>query len=130
MLSVNRELIHLSWEIGREIVQRQEQANWGQHVLERLAEDLQKALPGVGGISRSNVFRMRAFYLAYRSSEMVPQPVRQSKRPKVPQPVRQSAEAAPSDPVAWLPWGHDAYSRNKSDCVPVRARTSFPPSRR
>ncbi len=33
MLSVNRELIHLYWEIGREIVQRQEQANWAQHVL-------------------------------------------------------------------------------------------------
>ena len=39
MLSVNRELIRLYWEIGREIVQRQEQANWGWHMLERLAEN-------------------------------------------------------------------------------------------
>ena len=107
MLSVNRELIRLYWEIGREIVQRQERANWGHHVLERLADDLQKALPGVGGFSRSNVFRMRAFYLAYRTPEIVAQPVRQSKRPKVAQPVRQSAEAAPPDPVALLPWGHN-----------------------
>ena len=43
MLSVNRELIQLYWDIGREIVYRQEQAGWGQSVLERLADDLQKA---------------------------------------------------------------------------------------
>ncbi len=79
-LSVNRELIRLYWEIGRELVQRKEQANWGQQVLERLADDLQKALPGVGGFSRSNVFRMRAFYLAYWTPEIVAQPVRQTKR--------------------------------------------------
>ncbi len=33
MLSVNRELIQLYWDIGREIVLRQEQAGWGQNVL-------------------------------------------------------------------------------------------------
>lgn len=95
MLSVNRELIQLYWDIGREIVQRQEQAGWGQSVLERLADDLQKALPGVSGFSRSNVFRMRAFYLAYRTPEIVAQP------------VRQIAEDAPPESVAHLPWGHN-----------------------
>ena len=94
MLAVNRGLIRLYWDIGREIAERQEVANWGQHVLERLADDLQKALPGVSGFSRSNVFRMRAFYLAYRTSEIVAQPVRQTKRAKVAQPVRQTAEAS------------------------------------
>ena len=107
MLSVNRELIRLYWDIGREIAQRQEQANWGQHVLERLADDLQKAFPGVRGFSRSNVFRMRAFYLAYRTPGIVAQPVRQTNRAKVAQPVRQTAEAGPPEPVALLPWGHN-----------------------
>ena len=50
MLSVNRELIRLYWDIGRLIFERQEVAGWGQSVLERLADDLQKALPGIGGI--------------------------------------------------------------------------------
>ena len=49
MLSVNRELIQLFWDIGRLIVERQKHAGWGQSVLERLAYDLQKALSGVGG---------------------------------------------------------------------------------
>ena len=120
MLSVNRGLICLYWEIGREIVQRQEQANWGQQVLERLADDLQKALPGVGGFSRSNVFRMRAFYLAYRTPEIVAQPVRQSKGAKVAQPVRQLAEAGPPQPVSSLPWGHNVVLIQKVKAVEQR----------
>jgi predicted nuclease of restriction endonuclease-like (RecB) superfamily len=111
MLSVNRELIQLYWDIGREIVSRQEQASWGQGVLERLANDLQEALPGIGGFSRSNVFRMRAFYLAYRSVEgdigFVAQPVRQTRGRKVAQPVRQLPETHPPELVADLPWGHN-----------------------
>jgi hypothetical protein len=84
MLSVNRGLIQLYWDIGREIVGRQEQTTWGQGVLDRLADDLQKSLPGVSGFSRSNVFRMRACYVAYRPAEAgretVAQPVRQTRR--------------------------------------------------
>jgi hypothetical protein len=34
VLSANRELIQLYWDIGREIVHRQEEAGWGQSVLE------------------------------------------------------------------------------------------------
>ncbi len=119
MLSVNRELIQLYWDMGRQIVQRQEQEGWGQSVLARLADDLQKALPGVAGFSRSNVFRMRAFFLAYRPGEIsaqpvpilarekVAQPVRQIKRAKVAQPVRQSPAGGPPEGVAHLPWGHN-----------------------
>ena len=65
MLSVNRELIQLYWDIGRQIVQRQEQEGWGKSVVDRLAGDMQKAFPGIQGFSPLNVWRMRAFYLAY-----------------------------------------------------------------
>lgn len=124
MLSVNRELIQLYWDIGRLIVERQEKAEWGQSVLEHLADDLQKAFPGVGGFSRSNVFRMRAFFVAYRYTEQVAQAVRQAKakrkvaqtvrqtkaKRKVAQPVRQLAEDSPPEVVANLPWGHNVGS--------------------
>ena len=33
ILAVNRELIELYWEIGQMIVQRQEQAGWGDKIL-------------------------------------------------------------------------------------------------
>ena len=114
MLSVNRELIQLYWDIGREIVERQEQAGWGQSVLERLADDLQKALPGVGGFSRSNVFRMRAFYVAYRLPQKVAQDVRQPKpSKKVAQDVTQLAEDGPPGTVGLIPWGHNVVLLQK-----------------
>jgi predicted nuclease of restriction endonuclease-like (RecB) superfamily len=114
MLSVNRELIQLYWDIGRLIVDRQEHAGWGQSVLERLADDLQKALPGVNGFSRSNVFRMRAFFLAYRPAEQVAQAVRQTKATrKVAQPVRQLHKAGPPQAVAGVPWGHNVLLLQK-----------------
>ena len=127
ILSVNRELIQLYWDIGRLICERQEQAGWGQSVLERLADDLRKALPGIGGFSRSNVFRMRAFYLAYRSPPKVAQPVRQLKGipkvaqpvrqlkaiPKVAQPVRLLDEEQPPAAVAGIPWGHNVVLLQK-----------------
>ena len=114
MLSVNRELIQLYWDIGRLIVERQEVASWGQNVLERLADDLQKSFPGVGGFSRSNVFRMRAFFLAYRPVEAVAQPVRQKKATrKVAQPVRLLPESTPPEAVAGIPWGHNVVLMQK-----------------
>jgi predicted nuclease of restriction endonuclease-like (RecB) superfamily len=73
-IAVNRELVLLYWQIGREIRERQEQHGWGEKVLDRLAADLQAAFPGVEGFSRRNLYRMRAFYLAYRDQpEFVPQ---------------------------------------------------------
>ncbi|MBI1325404.1 DUF1016 family protein [bacterium] len=106
MLAVNREMIQLYWEIGREIVERQEQAGWGRAVVERLADDIQNAFPGMSGFSRSNVFRMRAFYLAYKTPEIVAQPVRQPKGSKVAQAVRQTDEDSAPEHVVNLPWGH------------------------
>lgn len=64
MLSVNRELIQLYWDIGRQIAQRQNLEGWGRSTVERLAADLQNAFPGIQGFSRTNIFRMRAFFLA------------------------------------------------------------------
>ena len=73
-IAVNRELIKLYWEIGREIIEKQEREGWGGNVLEKVAKDLQNEFPGVEGFSRRNIFRMRAFYQAY---EKVPQAVAQ-----------------------------------------------------
>ena len=67
MLSVNREMISLYWDIGRRIVERQERDGWGKSVVDRLARDLQQAFPGMGGFSSVNVLRMRSFFLAYRA---------------------------------------------------------------
>ena len=93
-IAVNKELIKLYWEIGKETLEKQERERWGSSVLERVARDLQNEFPGTEGFSRTNLFRMRAFYNAYA---------------KVPQAVGQLS----SLPVFSIPWGHNALILEK-----------------
>lgn len=67
-LAVNRELVLLYWNIGRDITEKQEQHNWGDKILDRLAADLKTSFPGMQGFSRRSLYRMRALYLAYKDT--------------------------------------------------------------
>jgi hypothetical protein len=75
--AVNRKLITLYCDIGRIIVARQQDESWGRSVVERLASDLRKELPGVAGFSASNLWRMRSFYLSYAANEKLAPMVRE-----------------------------------------------------
>jgi predicted nuclease of restriction endonuclease-like (RecB) superfamily len=75
--AVNKELVGLYWDIGRMIVERQMGATWGKAIVERLAGDLQVEFPGVGGMSASNLWRMRLFYETYSTSEKLAPLVRE-----------------------------------------------------
>ncbi|WP_276959760.1 PDDEXK nuclease domain-containing protein [Allomeiothermus silvanus] len=72
-LSVNRELVLLYWQIGREILNRQEQEGWGAKVIDRLAQDLRQAFPQMKGFSPRNLKYMRAFAQAYPEEAFVQQ---------------------------------------------------------
>ena len=72
-LSVNRELVLLYWQIGQAILERQAQNGWGAKVIEHLAEDLRREFTDMKGLSRANLFYMRAFAEAYPSEEIVQQ---------------------------------------------------------
>lgn len=82
-LVVNRELVLLYWQIGRDILARQAEQGWGAKVIERLAHDLRAAFPDMKGFSRANLMYMRAFAEAWPDAEIVQQAVGQ------------------------LPWGHN-----------------------
>ena len=120
MLSVNRELIQLYWDIGRLIVERQEREGWGKSVVDRLAADIQEAFPGMRGFSPGNVWRMRSFYLAYRDHEpILAQPARELNRQispqaeprmrasKLAQAARELPASVPPQAVAEIPWFHN-----------------------
>lgn len=64
IIAVNKELVLLYWKIGKTIVERQEKSSWGTKIIEQLAKDIQNTFPGIEGFSRTNIFRMRAFYIA------------------------------------------------------------------
>src|SRR5574343_654703 len=61
VLAVNQEQIRLYWQIGREILERQQVQAWGAKVIERLANDLQAAFPEIKGFSARNLKYMRFF---------------------------------------------------------------------
>ena len=70
-LAVNRELVLLYWQIGRDILTRQAAQGWGAKVIERLAHDLRAAFPEMKGFSPRNLKYMRAFAEAWRDTEFV-----------------------------------------------------------
>ena len=70
-LAVNRELVLLYWQIGRDILERQAQEGWGAKVIERLAHDLRAAFPHMKGFSPRNLKYMRAFAVAWPDADFV-----------------------------------------------------------
>ena len=75
VLAVNRELLLLYWQMGRDILARQAEQGWGAKVIERLAHDLRTAFPEMKGFSRANLMYMRAFAEAWPGAEIVQQAV-------------------------------------------------------
>lgn len=88
-LAVNRELVLLYWQIGREILGRQKQEGWGAKVIARLAQDLKQEFPEMKGLSRTNLLYMRAFAAAWTDEQIVQQVVGQ------------------------IPWGHNVRLLDK-----------------
>ena len=69
--AVNRELVLLYWQIGRDILARQAEQGWGAKVIDRLAHDLRTAFPDMKGFSPRNLKYMRAFAEAWPDESFV-----------------------------------------------------------
>lgn len=72
-LAVNTELLHLYWQIGRDILDRQAAQGWGSKVVDRLAHDLREAFPDMKGFSPRSLKYMRSFAEAWPDEEFVQQ---------------------------------------------------------
>ncbi len=82
-LSVNRELVLLYWNIGKQILDRHLSEGWGAKIIERLASDLRQSFPDMKGFSARNLTYMRDLASAYPDSAILQQL------------------------VAKIPWGHN-----------------------
>ncbi|HEY9881490.1 MAG TPA: PDDEXK nuclease domain-containing protein [Leptolyngbyaceae cyanobacterium] len=70
-LAINKELTLLYWQIGREILARQQEQGWGSKVIDRLSQDLKREFPDIKGFSPRNLKYMRAFADAYPDEQIV-----------------------------------------------------------
>lgn len=68
MKQVNNTLLTLYWEIGKSIVEKQNQHGWGKSIVQTLSKDLQNEFPGVQGYSARNLWYMRNFYDQYKKN--------------------------------------------------------------
>ena len=66
--SVNKELINLYWDIGRNIVLKQEAFGWGKSVVKNLSDELRREFVGMKGFSERNLWNMRNFYVEYQNN--------------------------------------------------------------
>jgi predicted nuclease of restriction endonuclease-like (RecB) superfamily len=95
-VAVNRELVVLYWQIGHEILVRQQTSGWGGRVVERLGVDLRREFPNIRGLSRTNLLYTRAFAAAYPDEEVV------------------------RDLLGQIPWGHNTVLLDKVHDLDVR----------
>jgi predicted nuclease of restriction endonuclease-like (RecB) superfamily len=96
ILAANQAMVLLYWDIGRIILQKQEEEGWGAKVIERLSADLSRAFPEMKGLSPRNLKYMRSFAAAWPDREIVQQA------------------------VAQLPWGHNVILLDKLQSREVR----------
>lgn len=69
--NINTELINLYWRIGEYISRKVESAEWGESVVEQLADYIQQEYPELKGYTRRSLYRMKQFYETYRDDEKV-----------------------------------------------------------
>lgn len=62
---VNTEMLEFYWSLGRDLVQKKAETQWGTGVVEQLSLDLKDAFPGVKGFSTTNIWYAKKWYLFY-----------------------------------------------------------------
>jgi predicted nuclease of restriction endonuclease-like (RecB) superfamily len=72
-LAVNKDMLLLYWQLGRDILDRQSNAGWGTGILGRIEADLRAEFPEMRGFSRSNLLYMRAFAEAWPDPNVIVQ---------------------------------------------------------
>ncbi len=64
-LRVNNEIILLYFNLGKQIVEKQNQAQWGNGIIDQLSKDLKSTFSDINGFSKTNLYAMRQFYLVF-----------------------------------------------------------------
>ena len=67
-MHVNKEVLNFYWELGRDIVCREEENRYGSKFYATLSKDLRHLLPDADGLSERNLRYTKKFYLLYNES--------------------------------------------------------------
>ena len=123
---VNAEKLLWNWQLGRDLVLRKAEEQWGTGIVEQLSLDLQAAFPNEKGFSSRNLWTMKQWYLFY--SEKLKQPVSElvlsdyhanTKLNQVGAEIHEEVnEGMPFPEIfAYVPWGHHTEILKKCHTV-------------
>lgn len=127
-VKVNREMLKYYWELGRDIEEMHVEERWGQSVIKNLSVDLQLKNPNSTGLSRTNIYYAKKFYLLYSQYlKVVPQLVGQLDDENAPQSVEDAYGVIPQsvgqleEMLFSIPWGHHRYLMDRYGTEPAKA---------
>lgn len=115
-IAVNSELIKLYWELGKMITEKE--TVWGSKLIEQVSKDLKEEFSEMKGLSRSNLFYAKKFYLFY-NDQLVQQPVGLIDPPPADklQNIDNDNNTLVQQLVALIPWGHNILIFTKSATI-------------
>lgn len=94
-VQINTTLLEFYWDLGSDIVEKQQASIWGDGFLKRLSRDLMAEFPDVKGFSRRNLELVRRWYLFWSDhAPIAKQAVSQFSQQTVEQ-------------LFQIPWGHN-----------------------
>ena len=103
-IKVNTTLLEFYWDLGEQIVEKQQEYKWGSGFLEKLSRDLSAEFPDVKGFSYTNVKNIRQWFVFWQ------QLVGELKTTKSQQLVGESSVDKTKQFVSqifMIPWGHN-----------------------
>lgn len=109
VLHVNKDMLSLYYDIGNDILKKQEEKGWGAQVIKQLAADLHHRFPDDRGLSERNLKYMRQFAKEYPNFPIVQVPLAQLRQKE----IWQASLAKLADdrgfvqvPLAQITWYH------------------------
>lgn len=109
-LNVNVGTLTLYWNIGKSILQKQEQEGWGKQVIEQLSKDLISRYPDDRGYSKRNLGYMKSFAMQYPDFPFLQVPLAKLRELPILQATLAKLESESKDfvqvPLAQISWYH------------------------
>ena len=112
-VKVNTEQLLFNLSLGKDIAERIDENKYGSRFYANLSRDLREEIPGVEGLSESNIRYCKRFYLLYSEAiENLPQVVEDLNGRNLPQVVEE---------LCSIPWGHHRLIIDRCSDNPKKA---------
>ena len=96
------ELLRFYWSTGEDIIKKKAESRWGEGVINSISQDLTSALPGVKGLSPTNLGYAKRFYSLYSQLDTI-----------YPHLVGKTEYEHLKSIIFRIPWAHQRYLIDK-----------------